>query len=339
MLIKEYGDKTGKAVLCVPGVFMAAECFRRLAEELPEYRMVCVTLDGFHPDSDEFESLEQQTEKLVRMLQDRGTTQFELVIGLSMGTIFAVRLAKHPSLHIKKLLLDGAVNFYRSKYKPIVHAAIYLIFSHFMKTSGDKDQSIRDLGKVYGGDWPEIQYVCRTSLTKPSLRVIAKLLADYKLEPGVTQPMYLLYGGDEDNVQTNSKVVKDLYPDAKIAVKPGYNHLAFLNREPMFDLICNSMFRQFGQKFYLLIQQRPHTVGHMLLMGSVDGHTFLAVAVVATGFLTGTVILVPVFLAELCSELFLEPEPLLAVPLVKFFHCSKFFLISFNDHSHFLPHK
>lgn len=233
MLIKEYGDKNGKAVLCVPGVFMAAECFRRLAEELPEYRMVCVTLDGFHPDSDEFESLEQQTEKLVHMLQDRGATDFELVIGLSMGTIFAVRLAKHPSLHIKKLLLDGAVNFYRSKYKPVVHAAIYLIFSYFMKTSGDKERSIRDLGKVYGGDWPEIQYICRTSLTKPSLRVIAKLLADYKLEPGVTQPMYLLYGGDEDNVQTNSKVVKELYPDAKIAVKPGYNHLAFLNREPV----------------------------------------------------------------------------------------------------------
>ena len=72
MKIIEYGNKKGKAVLCIPGVFMAAECFRRLAEELADYRMVCVTLDGFHPDSDEFESLEQQTDKLVRMLQEAG---------------------------------------------------------------------------------------------------------------------------------------------------------------------------------------------------------------------------------------------------------------------------
>ena len=71
---------------------MAAECFRRLSQELPEYRLVCVTLDGFHPGSEEFGGLEQQTEKLVRMLRDRGTTSFEMVLGLSMGTIFSNHL-------------------------------------------------------------------------------------------------------------------------------------------------------------------------------------------------------------------------------------------------------
>ena len=232
MNIIEYGNKNGTAILCIPGVFMSGECFQRLSKELPEYRMVCVTLVGFHPDSDQFESLEQQTEKLVDMLQERGTTKFELMIGLSMGTIFSVRLAKHPALHIDKLLLDGAVNFYRSKFKPVVHAAIYLIFSYLMKTSGDKDRSIQGLRKIYQDDWPEILHVSRTSLTKPSLRVIAKLLADYQLESGVTQPMYLLYGGKENNIKINSKVVKERYPDAQIEVKPGYNHLAFLNHEP-----------------------------------------------------------------------------------------------------------
>ena len=232
MKIIEYGNKKGKAVLCIPGVFMAAECFRRLAEELADYRMVCVTLDGFHPDSDEFESLEQQTDKLVRMLQEAGLTRFELVIGLSMGTIFSVRFAKRPELEIKQLLLDGAVNFYRSKVCRVVHMAIYSIFRYFMKTSANEKKSIAMLRKIYVGDWPEIMQVCRRSMTEPSLRVMAKLLAEYELEAGVRQPICLLFGGKEDNIKINSQVVKRLYPETKIIVKEGYAHLGFLNHDP-----------------------------------------------------------------------------------------------------------
>lgn len=233
MKIIEYGNPEGKRILCIPGVFMAAECFRRLSQELPEYRLVCVTLDGFHPGSEEFGGLEQQTEKLVRMLRDRGTTSFEMVLGLSMGTIFSVRLAKNPALKIRKLFLDGAVNFYRSKVKYVVQAAIYLIFRHFMITAKkDKQKSSNDLKKVYEGDWEEIIQVCRASLTEPSLRVMARLLADYTLEPGVEQPMYLIFGGKEDNIKVNSRVVRALYPDARIMVKEGYNHLEYLNRQP-----------------------------------------------------------------------------------------------------------
>lgn len=233
MKIIEYGNPEGKRILCIPGVFMAAECFRRLSQELPEYRLVCVTLDGFHPGSEEFGGLEQQTEKLVRMLRDRGTTSFEMVLGLSMGTIFSVRLAKNPALKIRKLFLDGAVNFYRSKVKYVVQAAIYLIFRHFMITAKkDKQKSSNDLKKVYEGDWGEIIQVCRASLTEPSLRVMARLLADYTLEPGVEQPMYLIFGGKEDNIKVNSRVVRALYPDARIMVKEGYNHLEYLNRQP-----------------------------------------------------------------------------------------------------------
>ena len=233
MKIIEYGNPEGKRILCIPGVFMAAECLRRLSQELPEYRLVCVTLDGFHPGSEEFGGLEQQTEKLVRMLRDRGTTSFEMVLGLSMGTIFSVRLAKNPALKIRKLFLDGAVNFYRSKVKYVVQAAIYLIFRHFMITAKkDKQKSSNDLKKVYEGDWGEIIQVCRASLTEPSLRVMARLLADYTLEPGVEQPMYLIFGGKEDNIKVNSRVVRALYPDARIMVKEGYNHLEYLNRQP-----------------------------------------------------------------------------------------------------------
>lgn len=72
----------------------------------------------------------------------------------------------------------------------------------------------------------------RASLDKKSLKVMAAFLADYELEPGVKQPMRLLYGGKEDNIKINSQVVKALYPEAEILVIPGYSHLGFLNRQP-----------------------------------------------------------------------------------------------------------
>lgn len=233
MKIIEYGKENEKAILCIPGVFLSGECFSALAGELPEYHLVCVTLDGFHPGCQVFESLEQQTEKLISLLQENQLTEFEAVMGLSMGTIFSVRLAKRPELKIRRLFLDGAVNFYRSRYKKVVELAITQIFSWFMKSARkNPKKSVESMRKVYTGDWPEKMQVCRASLDKKSLKVMAAFLADYELEPGVKQPMRLLYGGKEDNIKINSQVVKALYPEAEILVIPGYNHLGFLNRQP-----------------------------------------------------------------------------------------------------------
>lgn len=232
MKIIEYGNPDGKAVLCIPGVFMAGECFRTVAQELPEYRFVCVTLDGFHQGCGEFEGLVEQTDKLVQMLRERNRTKFEMAIGLSMGTIFAVRLAKNPQLQINKLFLDGAVSFYRSKVAWLVHLAIYTIFKRKSKVSRNRQKALAEIRKVYTGDWPEIILECRKSLTESSLRAISALLTEYRLESGIRQPMYLIYGGREDNIRINSQVVKALYPDAKIVVKDGYRHLEYMNHEP-----------------------------------------------------------------------------------------------------------
>lgn len=232
MKLQEYGTKDGKQILCVPGVFMSGDFFERLAEQLPDYHFICVTLDGFHPGCDEFTGLDEQTDKLVHMLEEKGQTDFDLLIGLSMGTIFAVRLAKRPELTIRKLLLDGAVSFYRSKVPHLVGAAMYLIFRYFMRVAEDEEKSLKSLQNIYTDDWAGKSHICRKSLSLTSLKVIVKLLRDYKLEDGVKQPMYLLFGGKEQNIGVNSRVVKNLYPDARIAVKPGYNHLCYLDAKP-----------------------------------------------------------------------------------------------------------
>lgn len=232
MKLQEYGTAGGKQILCVPGVFMSGDFFSRLAGRLPQYHFVCVTLDGFHPGCDEFKGLDEQTDKLVRMLEQKSLTRFDLLIGLSMGTIFAIRLAKRYELSIRMLYLDGAVSFYRSRYPFLVGSATYLIFRYFMKTAKSEQQSIKSLQKIYTDDWAKKFYICRKSLTHTSLKAIVNLLTEYELEEGVRQPIFLLFGGKEQNIRINSETVKKLYPNAEIVVKPGYHHLCYLDKEP-----------------------------------------------------------------------------------------------------------
>ena len=55
----------------------------------------------------------------------------------------------------------------------------------------------------------------------------------------------------------------------------------------------------------------------MFLMSPVDGYTFLAVAVVAAGFLARAVILVLIFFPECGGKLLLKPQSFGAVATVK----------------------
>ena len=67
-------------------------------------------------------------------------------------------------------------------------------------------------------------------------------------------------------------------------------------------------------------------------MGAVDGNTLLAVAVVTTGFFTGTVVLVLVLLAKLGGKFLLNAQSFLPVAFVELLHCSFFNRIAVDNH-------
>ena len=49
------------------------------------------------------------------------------------------------------------------------------------------------------------------------------------------------------------------------------------------DLVGQGVLGQLGEEFYFGVEDRPHTVGDVLLMRPVNRHTLLAVAVIAAG--------------------------------------------------------
>ena len=67
------------------------------------------------------------------------------------------------------------------------------------------------------------------------------------------------------------------------------------------------MLSQLGELSDLPVEHGPHTVGHMFLMSSVDGHTFLTVAVIAACLGARAVVLFSVLIPECRRKFLLQP--------------------------------
>ena len=148
MNICEFGDRSRPHILYIPGLFMSGSCLESIALKLPQFHFVCVTLDGYDRSGEELEGLEQECSKLIGQLKERGFLDFELVMGMSFGTIFAVELARSSELTIQKIFLDGAVNFYTSGASFFERMAMNYIFSGYIKKAANREKVIAELEEV-----------------------------------------------------------------------------------------------------------------------------------------------------------------------------------------------
>jgi len=232
MQIIEYGNKTAPSILYIPGLFMSGACFEAIASKLPKMHLVCVTLNGHDSSGEPYEGLNEEVHKLVSHLKARQMTEYQLVVGMSLGTIFAVELARQEELKIERIFLDGAVNFYQSKSRKAEAVAMNLIFGHFMKTSKQPEKIIRNLSKSFVGNWPQEMQRCMANMTQKSKKMIIQTLTEYQLPAGLKQPIYCLYGNKENNIRQNIDVIRKIYPKTEIQFVEGYGHLEYANRNP-----------------------------------------------------------------------------------------------------------
>ena len=231
MKIIDYNPEQEKKILCLPGLFMNGECFEEIAMRMPDYHFLCVSYDSFHYSSGDFESLEQQSGKIIAMLKERGTTTFELVMGTSLGTVFACHLAAGHRLQIKRLWLDGGVVLGEYRVKKFYEWIIYTLFHKIMVQAHEEGNRGTFMGKEMPEDWLRRTEEPRKALTERSMRNITHLLAYYHIEEGIEAPIYMTYGEKEANVRMNATQIRALYPETKISVEPGYDHLEYMDAE------------------------------------------------------------------------------------------------------------
>ena len=105
-----------------------------------------------------------------------------------------------------------------------------LIFGHFMKTSKQPEKTIRNLSKSFVGNWPQEMQRCMANMTQKSKKMIIQTLTEYRLQAGLKQPIYCLYGNKENNIRQNIDVIRKIYPKTEIQFVEGYGHLEYANR-------------------------------------------------------------------------------------------------------------
>ncbi len=233
MKLEQYGADHGKTILCIPGTFMAGSCFLPLAEQMPDCQLLCVTLDGHHEGGRPFLSLEQEVETLVKLLRARGTTRIDLALGLSLGTVVTLELAARRELQIDKLVLDGAVNLYTSKNQTIERMMTMAYLSLFQQSFKRKAKKQAGKGKKPElSEWDLSWQKAAPCVSRQSLRNIIGELVRYTPSPGLTQPIYLLYGDKEHNYTACCEAACRCFPEVHIDIKKGHNHLTWLASNP-----------------------------------------------------------------------------------------------------------
>ena len=174
----------------------------------------------------------QECTKIASRLKENSFISFELVMGMSLGTIFAMELAKCEELTIRKIFLDGAVNFYTSGAAFFERMAMRHIFSGYIRKASDREKMIANLEKNFIGNWPEEMQRCMSGLSENSMKAMIEVLVNYRIGPGVGQPLYCLYGSRETNMQVNAHLIRRYYPNAEVHIVKGYNHLVYANQQP-----------------------------------------------------------------------------------------------------------
>ena len=106
------------------------------------------------------------------------------------------------------------------------------IFSSYIRKAADREKMIASLKKSFIGNWPEEMQRCMSGLSDASMKAMIEVLVNYRIGPGVRQPIYCLYGSRETNRQVNALMIRKYYPEAKIHVVKGYNHLVYANQQP-----------------------------------------------------------------------------------------------------------
>lgn len=106
------------------------------------------------------------------------------------------------------------------------------IFSGYIRKASDREKMIANLEKNFIGNWPEEMQRCMSGLSENSMKAMIEVLVNYRIGPGVGQPLYCLYGSRETNMQVNAHLIRRYYPNAEVHIVKGYNHLVYANQQP-----------------------------------------------------------------------------------------------------------
>lgn len=230
MHIEIKGNKNGKKVLLLPGMFQSADCFESLCDFMNEYCLVLVTYNAHDAQKKEFKSFAHEMYSLENVLKKLHMTEFEMIVGFSMGGILAINLARRGRISTKKIFTDNL-----KTVKPFFRRTVYCrevvrnrLFSLWAKGPFKKKLL---LDKYYSTQWATIMQRNAGDMSFSTVKNLTWDMVRYALPKELNFPIRYFYGSEDD--KSYMRTLLRMYPNADIRVKEGYKDLSYLDRQPV----------------------------------------------------------------------------------------------------------
>ena len=198
-----------------------------------EYYFITPDMGGHGSEKREFRSARAEAAALHNYLQQKGLTQIRLLYGASLGCAVSLHLLRYEDLNIEHAYLDGAPVARLSAVMRKIFAPV-LVWQQDMIIR-NREKGISDFVKRYGRDIAEHMADSFLKFDKETIYHIGRdcVVGNTPyLSRELQQRISFDWGEKELYTKTSMPLVKKIWPDAEVIVRPGMEHCEAMAQVP-----------------------------------------------------------------------------------------------------------
>ena len=198
-----------------------------------EYYFITPDMGGHGSEKRPFRAAKAEAAALHHYLQQQGMTQIRLLYGASLGCAVALHLLKYEDLKIEHIYLDGAPVARLGAVMRRIFAPV-LVWQQDMILK-DREKGISDFVKRYGRDIAEhmadsFLRFDRESISHIGRECVVGNTPDLSRE--LRKRITFDWGEKELYTKTSMPLVKKIWPEAEVIVRPGMEHCEAMAQVP-----------------------------------------------------------------------------------------------------------
>jgi len=198
-----------------------------------EYYFITPDMGGHGSEKREFRSARAEAAAMHNYLQQKGLTQIRLLYGASLGCAVSLHLLRYEDLNIEHIYLDGAPVARLSALMRSIFAPV-LVWQQDMIIR-NREKGISDFVKRYGRDIAEHMADSFLKFDKETIYHIGRdcVVGNTPyLSRELQQRISFDWGEKELYAKTSMPLVKKIWPDAEVIVRPGMEHCEAMAQFP-----------------------------------------------------------------------------------------------------------
>ena len=237
MKFYEFGNRSGKTIMCLPGNFMTHRQFSKIVPLLEnEYHIITVSFDGYDETGETtYTTGKEQAEKLASYIRERLNRKMDLVYAESLGSIPAAFLTRYDDIEIGGIILSGAeyMNYgiFNAPAIGLFAPMTYKLMTKIIRTKEVKFPKFLQIKMGITNDTfrPMLEQACQNltlETTKATFREAVKMYPEYmsKWEPNPDIRLACWYGEKEMNMKKAIKHLKRAFPNLEVRPFEGLGH-------------------------------------------------------------------------------------------------------------------